>query len=80
MNTPVGYHDGKRHIADDRGERNPYKHLVVLVSQHTHHQQQLNERWQNGVERVANQIGNRPRAAINIARDTTGLSFQMEAE
>jgi len=66
MDAPVRYQHGKCHVTDNRGQRNPDKHLVIFITQHADDQRQFNDGRQYRIQRITDQIGNRPCATINV--------------
>ncbi len=78
--APVGHLDGEHDVDRQRAERDEREHRVVIDQQDADHHADLDQRGQDGIQRVADQRADRTRAALDVAREPAGLAFEVEAQ
>ncbi|EXI74115.1 MAG: hypothetical protein AW07_02253 [Candidatus Accumulibacter sp. SK-11] len=78
--SPVADGYGEDHVGAQGGHRDQGQSDVVAKQQDGENDADLDQGWQNRVERIADQAGDRSAAALDVARHATGLPFEMKAQ
>jgi hypothetical protein len=80
IDAPVADLHREHDVGDQRDGGDQHEAEVVLDEENPEHESHFDERRQDRVERVGDQAGNRPGAALDVARDAAGLTFQVKAQ
>ncbi len=80
VRAPVADDDGEDDVGDERDEGDQAEIPGIAIEQNTEHQRDLEQRRQDRIQRVGDQRTDRAGAAFDVAGESPGLAFEMEAQ